>query len=108
MLPQFRYAHGEAFTDRLEATLANEAAMRVTPALKPGVYDLARPARSASRALRPADRVLLEARKRDDKFELFLPTYGREIAEKHDFPRATTGTAATGGIHATIPAFQPR
>jgi hypothetical protein len=106
MLPQFHYAHGETFTDRLEATLANEAAMRVTPALKPGVYDLRGLRGPQAVQLRPADRVLLEARKRDDKFELFLPTYGREIAEKHDFPRATTGTAATGGIHATIPAFQ--
>ena len=56
--------------------------------------------------LRPADRVLLEARKRNDKFELFLPTYGYEIAQKYNFPRATTGTAATSGIHATIPAFE--
>jgi hypothetical protein len=106
MLPQFRFAQGERFSELLEASLSGSSGIRVTPALEPGVYQLRDLRKEQSIQLSPADRIMLEARKSNNKFELFLPTYAHELAEQYDLPRTTTGTAATGGIHASIPAFR--
>jgi hypothetical protein len=106
MLPQFRYARGEQRPDQIEASIAGDSGMRVTPPLNPGVYNIRGLHNPQALQVRPADRVLLEGRRRDGKFELFLPPYGHEVAVRRDFPRATAGTAATGGIHAAIPEFR--
>ncbi|HEV3384648.1 MAG TPA: vWA domain-containing protein, partial [Gemmata sp.] len=105
MLPQFPYSSGKRLVDRLEATLPEEGVLRTTPALEPGVYDLWGLSGQQSIQLRPADRVLFQARRRDNAFELFLPAYAYETATKANTPRpqASSGTAASGGIYGTIP-----
>ncbi|HEV3436259.1 MAG TPA: vWA domain-containing protein, partial [Gemmata sp.] len=105
MLPQFPYSSGKQLADRLEATVPEEGVLRTTPAIEPLVYDLWGLNGPQAIQLRPADRVLFQARRRDDAFELFLPPYAYETATKANppRPRATTGTAATGGILGTIP-----
>ena len=104
MLPQFRYARGEQRPDQIQASI--DSGMRVTPPLDPGVYNIRGLHNPQALQVRAADRVLLEGRRRDGKFELFLPAYGHEVASRRDFPRSTTPTAATGGILAAIPEFR--
>ena len=103
MLPQFPFSSGRPLPDLLEATLTGERALRTSPGLPPGVYEFWGLRSRQAIHLFPADRVLLQARKRDDKFELFLPAYAFEIAKDRNLPRETNGTAANGGIHGTIP-----
>ena len=103
MLPQFAYTRGQVFSDRLESSVVEEAAVRPTAGLPQGTYEFQNLRGQQAIQLRPADRVLLDVRKREGKFELSLPAYANEMAVKYDLPRATTGTAATAGIHATIP-----
>lgn len=105
MLPQFPYSSGKRLADRLEATVPEEGVLRTTPAIEPGTYDLWGLNGPQAIQLRPADRVLFQARRRDNAFELFLPPYAYETAAKANppRPRAITGTAATGGIQGTIP-----
>ncbi len=103
MLPQFPYSSGTPLPDLLEATLTGEGALRTSPGLRPGVYNfwgLFGPQRIQ---LYPADRVLLQANRRENKFELSLPAYAFDLAKDKDLPRATSGTAKDGGIHGTIP-----
>ena len=87
MLPQFRYARGEQRPDQIEATIAGDSGMRVTPPLDPGVYNIRGLHKAQAVEIFPADRVLLEGRRRDGKFELFLPPYAHEVASRRDFPR---------------------
>jgi hypothetical protein len=104
MLPRFRYARGEQAPDLIEATIAGDSGMRVTPPLDPGVYSIRGLHNPQAVQLRAADRILLEGRRRDGKFELALPAYGHEVATRRDLPR--TGAAGTGGILAAIPEFK--
>ena len=103
MLPQFQFTRGIQQDFRLEASILGEPTVLASKELVKGSYEFRGLRGPQSIELRPADRVLLDARKRDNKFELSLPTYGFELARKYGNPHATTGTAATAGIHATIP-----
>jgi hypothetical protein len=103
MLPQFPFSSGRQLAKRLEATVPEEGVLRTTTPLEPAVYDLWGLRGQQAIQLRPADRVLFQARRRDNAFELFLPAYAYETATKTSRPRASSGTAASGGIFGTIP-----
>ncbi len=108
MLPQFPYSGEKRLADRIEATIPEEGVVRATTPVQPGVYDLWGLRGPQALQLRPGDRVLLQARrdKPNERFELYLPTYGYEIAQKEGRPYNSTGNAATAGIRGTIPALK--
>ena len=100
MLPQFPYSSGKRLANRLEATVPEEGVLRTTPALEPGVYNLWGLRGQQAIQLRPADRVLFQARREGDAFELFLPPHAYETAGKTNPPCPRT---KSGGISGTIP-----
>lgn len=106
MLPKFMYARGEQRPDRIEASIAGDSAIRVTPPLEPGVYKIRGLHKPQDVQLWAGDRVMLEGRRRDGKFELFVLPFAHEVATRRLFPRKTSGTAASAGIHATVPEFK--
>src|SRR5262249_28439873 len=46
---------------------------------------------------------LLKTRQKGDAFDLFVPPFAFETADKRDTPRGTAGDNTRGGVHLTIP-----
>ncbi len=105
MLPKFPYSSGKGLAKRLEATVPEEGVLRTTPPLEANVYDLWGLRGQQAIHLRPADRVLFQARRRDNFFELFLPAYAYETVTKVNPPRPRSASSAVpnSGIFGTIP-----
>lgn len=109
MLPRVFYrredtAGGAKQSGRVLVTLPGEGLYRPSGPLAPGVYDLWGLRSPQKLRVDPGDRVLLKARQVGDKFDLFVPPFAFETAERLDFPRETGGDRSSG-IHLTIPAL---
>jgi len=110
MLPRVSYrredtAGGPKQSGRVLVTLPGEGLYRPSGPLVPGVYDLWGLRAPQKLRVDAGDRVLLRARQVDGKFDLYVPPFAFETAERLDLPRETGGDKRSG-IHLTIPSLK--
>jgi hypothetical protein len=107
MLPRFPYKNkiDGKYVEKLEASLREEFGIRPTLPLKSSSYQVEGLREPQSVLLRPGDRLLCQARLRNEALELFLPPYAYETISKANslYPRASSGTDTVKGIYGTIP-----
>jgi hypothetical protein len=110
MLPQIPYQGdpapvAERPRGRLHLTLLGEGLFRPSRGLAAGSYDLGGLRSPQRLRLDPGDRLVLQARPRGDRFELFIPPTAFTTAESKGLPRATGQERFGNGVHLTVPGY---